>query len=267
VTIVEPEAAEQTSLGWQQHCEADGLRERKKAATRRALGFAAMRLAIERGLDNVLVEDIAAAAGVSTRTFNNYFASKYEAICSLAMERGKFIGAQLRARPAGEPLMDAITNAVIAPYEHGNQVPDKAHIEGIRLVVRSPALQGEFLRTQYVTQQELAAAIADRIGSDPAEIFPRVMAGAVTAATHVALDRWLSADPPTALVPLLKEALGQFRCPLPQDVTPKANTPKANSISIVVQPAHADFGQTGPSAPPADRHPPRATPSHQLSAP
>lgn len=232
----------------------DGLRERKKAATRRALGMAAMRLAIERGLDNVLVEDIAAAADVSTRTFNNYFASKYEAICSLAMERGRFIGAQLRARPDGESLMDAITNAVIAPYEHGHQPPDRAHIEGIRLVVSSPALQGEFLRTQYVTQTELAAAIADRIGSDPSEMFPRVMAGAVAAATHVALDQWLSADPPTALVPLLKEALGQFRCPLAPDVTPIANPPQANSIALIVRPAHADLGQTAPPLP-APPHP------------
>ncbi len=233
-----------------------GLRERKKAVTRHLLGYAAMRLAIERGLENVLVEDIAAAANVSTRTFNNYFASKYEAICSLAMERGRFIGAQLRARPATESLMDAIINAVIAPYEHGNQAPDKAHVEGIRLVVRSPELRGEFLRTQYATQQELAAAIADRIGSDPGEVFPRVMAGAVTAATHVALDQWLSADPPTALVPLIKEALGQFRCPLAQDVTPAANTPRANSIAIMVQPADAGVGQppTAESQAPVD-HP------------
>jgi AcrR family transcriptional regulator len=247
VTVTEPLTTEQTSLGWR-HSERDGLRERKKAATRRALGLAAMRLAIERGLDNVLVDDIAAAAGVSTRTFNNYFASKYEAICSLAMERGQFIGAELRARPAGESLMDAITNAVIAPYENGDQPPDKALIDGIRLVVRSPALQGEFLRTQYVAQQDLASAIADRIGSDPAEMFPRVMAGAVAAAMHVALDRWLSADPPTALVPLLKEALGQFRCPLPQRMTPTANTLQANSIAIFVQPADADLVEITPSA-------------------
>src|SRR5580698_6176379 len=60
-----------------------GLRERKKVATRKALGMAAMRLAVERGLEHVLVEDIAEAAGVSARTFNNYFASKYEAICAL----------------------------------------------------------------------------------------------------------------------------------------------------------------------------------------
>src|SRR5271169_6612944 len=87
--------------------EPAGLRARKKIATRNALGIAAMRLAAERGLDNVLVEDIAEAAGVSARTFNNYFASKYEAICALAFDRAIRIGAALRDRPADEPLWDA----------------------------------------------------------------------------------------------------------------------------------------------------------------
>src|SRR6266699_3429642 len=100
-------------------CDRDGRRERKKLATRRALGVAAMRLAVQRGLDNVLVDDIAAEAGVSARTFNNYFASKYEAICALAMERGTMIGVALRNRPAAEPLMEAITSAVLHPYVGG----------------------------------------------------------------------------------------------------------------------------------------------------
>src|SRR5213082_1142822 len=91
------------------------LRERKKLATRQALGGAAMRLAIERGLDNVLVEDIAAAAGVSPRTFNNYFSSKQEAICSRMLDRTEQAAAALRKRPADEPLWDALTAAVTEP--------------------------------------------------------------------------------------------------------------------------------------------------------
>ena len=182
VTVTEPEAAEQTRF-WRHAnrtkvdlgrdevsaCSgARGLRERKKAATRRALGLAAMRLAIERGLDNVLIEDIAAAAGVSTRTFNNYFASKYEAICSLAMERGQAIGAPA-ARPPGRRVADGRHHRRRARAVRARRAAcaDRDWIEGIRLVIRSPALQGEFLRTQYATQQELAAAIADRIGADP----------------------------------------------------------------------------------------------------
>jgi len=203
------------SVAQDDRCEPGGLRERKKAATRRALGIAAMRLAVQRGLDNVLVEDIAAEAGVSTRTFNNYFASKYEAICALAMERGRLIGVALRNRPAAEPLMEAIANAVLHPYSGSDRTPDKEWIEGVRLVVRSPALQGEYLRTQYAAQQTLAQAIADRIGADlETDMFPAVMAGAVAAAMQVALERWLRSEPPVALVPLLREALGELRWPL-----------------------------------------------------
>src|SRR5258705_13912994 len=90
-----------------------GLRERKKQATRQALSLAAMRLAIERGLENVLIEDIAAEVGVSPRTFNNYFSSKHEAICGLAVDRAHRIGVELSTRPAAEPLWDPITHAVL----------------------------------------------------------------------------------------------------------------------------------------------------------
>ncbi|MGD0374389.1 MAG: TetR family transcriptional regulator [Streptosporangiaceae bacterium] len=187
---------------------AAGLRERKKLATRRAIGSAAMRLAIERGLDNVLVEDIAAAAGVSPRTVNNYFASKYEAICALAMDRGRLMGAALRDRPAAEPLWEAITHAVLEQYAAADEAPEKEWIEGVRLVIRSPELEGEYLKTQYVAQHVLAAAIAERIGTDlDADMFPRVMAGAVTAAIQVAMERWLFAEPPIALAPLIRRAL------------------------------------------------------------
>jgi AcrR family transcriptional regulator len=193
----------------------EGLRERKKAATRRSLGIAAMRLAVQRGLDNVLVEDIAAEAGVSARTFNNYFASKYQAICALAMERSQRMGEELRNRPPGEPLMEAITNAVIAPYAGATQSPDKEWIDGVRLVIASPALQGEYLRTHYSAQRMLAAAIADRTGTDPeADMFPAVLAGAVAAAIQVAHERWLHADPPVPLTPLIKDALAALRFPL-----------------------------------------------------
>jgi len=191
--------------------EPSGLRERKKAATRHALGVAAMRLAMERGLDNVLVEDIAEAAGVSARTFNNYFASKYEAICALGFDRAMRIGMTLSQRPAGEPIWQAITNAVMSEYGTADRALDEEWMAGVRLVTSTPALRGEYLKVQAMTQYSLAEAIAVRLGANPAAtMFPRILAAAVTAAIEAGMDRWLHSDPPVPLAPLVRRALRQL---------------------------------------------------------
>ncbi|MDQ4112238.1 MAG: TetR/AcrR family transcriptional regulator, partial [Actinomycetota bacterium] len=58
-------------------------RERQKRERRLALIEAAQRLVGERGLDDVTVEEISAAAGLSTRTFFNYFDSKDDAVLGI----------------------------------------------------------------------------------------------------------------------------------------------------------------------------------------
>jgi AcrR family transcriptional regulator len=203
-----------------------GLRERKKQATRHALALAALRLTVERGFDGVLVEDIAAEVGVSPRTFNNYFASKAEAICALAVDRAQRVGEALRARPAAEPLWDAITAALLAEFGGSSvpeHVPDRVWIDGLRLVLTTPAMQGEYLRGQAAMQQALSAAITERLGGHlpgdhlpgnhlpgdhlPDDLLPDVIGGAVAAACDVATHRWLWADPPVPLTPLLRRAL------------------------------------------------------------
>jgi AcrR family transcriptional regulator len=120
--------------------------------------MAALRLAVERGLENVTVEDIMAEAGVSLRTFGNYFSSKYEAICAIGTDHARRIGATLLARPAGEPLWDAIAGAMLAHYESA----DGEWMARLKLVLAAPAIRGEYLKINSEMQEALAEAIAIR---------------------------------------------------------------------------------------------------------
>jgi len=188
-----------------------GLRERKKLATRHALSQAALRLAVERGIDSVLVEDIAAEVDVSTRTFNNYFSSKHEAICALGVERAESLGAALRARPADEELWRAITEALLEHYDDSANEPDRDWFTAVRLVMSAPALQGEYLKVNVTMQRVLADAIAERAGLDTrTDMLPMILAGAVTAASQVAVERWLTSGTSTPLQTVLRDALHQL---------------------------------------------------------
>ncbi|GDY28389.1 TetR/AcrR family transcriptional regulator [Gandjariella thermophila] len=199
---------------------APGLRERKKQQTRQALSRAAVRLAVERGLGNVLVEDIAAEAGVSPRTFNNYFGSKAEAICARHLDRARQVVAALRARPAGEPLWEAVTQAVLAQFGGEERAPDPEWTAGVRLMTGEPALQGEMLRADAIAERELAAVIAKRTGTDAdRDLYPVLVSAAAGAATRAATHRWLRADPPVPMGPLLREALGLLAAGLPAPST------------------------------------------------
>lgn len=200
-----------------------GLRERKKAETRAALGWAAIHLAVERGYENVRVEDIAEAAGVSPRTFNNYFASKAEAIASRHLDRSLRTAAALRERPVGEPLWVALTASALEQFRPGPEVeamPSPGHVQwatGVRTMLAEPALQGERLRAAAIAEAQLAAAVAERTGTDLAtDMYPRLVAAAAGAAVGVAMQHYLdSGDPAPAIDRLITDAFAQIAAGLP----------------------------------------------------
>ncbi|MFC4112006.1 TetR/AcrR family transcriptional regulator [Nonomuraea zeae] len=197
-----------------------GLRERKKQATREALMTAALRLALRHGLENVRVEDIAAEVGVSPRTFNNYFAGKYEAITARHTDRILGTAAALRARPPGEPFWEALTEAMVAPWEQhartGDQAPDPELLAGIRMLGDEPALRAESLRVAFTAERELVAAVAERTGTDAAQdLYPHLVTVTATAAVQAAVSHWMRSDPPVPLLPLLRESLRALAAGLP----------------------------------------------------
>ncbi|OZM72107.1 TetR family transcriptional regulator [Amycolatopsis antarctica] len=220
-----------------------GLRESKKRAARHALSWAAVRLATEHGLDRVRVDDIAAEVGVSPRTFNNYFSSKEEAICSFSIERQERLRDALLARPRSEPLWTAVVNAV-AEEHSADGTPPKEYIARIRLLVQHPSLRGEFLKAHSVVEAILADAISERAGLDPGDpadatdhLHARMMAAVVGNAIRLAMEHWLATEGVTSFVPVLLEMLNQAARGLPS-LTARADR-TTGERGAVPAPSHA----------------------------
>jgi AcrR family transcriptional regulator len=163
-----------------------GLRERKKQATRKALREAALRLALERGPDSVRVDDIAEAAGVSPRTYNNYFSSREQAIvAAVTAEREARVAAAVAARSTVS-LADAVIEAIVEQYT----APGQHDHEALLLLITRPALRDALLDAAAEIEDPLTTVIAERLG-DSDQHTARVLSASVAAAVRVALERWL----------------------------------------------------------------------------
>lgn len=199
-----------------------GLRERKKLDTRRALSDAALKLALDGGFDTVTREAIADLAGVSLRTFNNYFTGKYEALAYRQSQRLRRSIEALRARPVDEPLWTSVTESVLAPledefrdtYGEEDQLPNRAELVEVRKLLMRPEIRDVVSKELF---DEWTAVVAERTGTDPeVDMYPRLVAAVVRAVGDAATEMYVRADPPVAITELIRAGFDQVAAGLPE---------------------------------------------------
>jgi AcrR family transcriptional regulator len=186
-------------------------RDQQKEQTRLDLALAAFELAREHGLAGVRIPQIAAATGVSPRTFNNYFASKEAAIVWPTTRRASRLAANLDDRPPGEPLADALAAAVASLYEQDEMdgLPSGWLRDFRAMVAREPALHGEYLKAAGAVEVALAGAIARRTGAEEGELEPQVLAAVVAGAERAAVRYWArQANASSTLTDVVRTAVG-----------------------------------------------------------
>jgi AcrR family transcriptional regulator len=116
------------------------LVERRRRLLRADIGRIAIDLFAEHGFDAVTVDDIAAAAGISQRTFFRYFASKDAIVLDLRHRVDRRLLEAVDARPAVEGAMTALRHAytTTSHVEPG----DRARVVQLaRILARTPELQ------------------------------------------------------------------------------------------------------------------------------
>jgi AcrR family transcriptional regulator len=184
---------------------AHGLRERKKARTHEAIIDAALDLFERNGYDATTVEDIAAAADVSPRTFFRYFESKLDLVMARSGTKDASLGPSIAARPAGEGILDAVRQVMRVELEE--QLADPLVVRELQVMLTTPSLRNLAREHFYREEAEMIGAVADRLGLQPDDLTAHVTAGVIASALWITVNRWVATGAaPERLWPMIDEA-------------------------------------------------------------
>jgi AcrR family transcriptional regulator len=193
------------------------LRDRRRAELRQGIVLAALRLFADRGFDEVTVDEIAVAAGISLSTLFRHVASKDDMLVDVVRTGRAMIVANFQQRPATEPVRDSLAHAILRRTE---QFTDETEtIELWRRAmgsapprVRRAALLDEQERSQLIglVAARLARAAGDTSDlavRDTSDLAAGVLVQTMLAAAEYAYDYWLRRPPRQTLHQLTRRAL------------------------------------------------------------
>ncbi len=193
------------------------LRDRRRAELRQGIVLAALRLFADRGFDEVTVDEIAAAAGISLSTLFRHVASKDDMLVDVVRTGRAMIVANFQQRPATEPVRDSLAHAILRRTE---QFTDETEtIELWRRAmgsapprVRRAALLDEQERSQLIGLVAARLALAagdtsDLAAGDTSDLAAGVLVQTMLAAAEYAYDYWLRRPPRQTLHQLTRRAL------------------------------------------------------------
>ncbi|RJQ77753.1 TetR family transcriptional regulator [Pseudonocardiaceae bacterium YIM PH 21723] len=181
----------------------DGLRERKKEACRVALREAGLRLASERGIDQVTVDAICAEVGVSPRTFFNYFSAKEECLLHVDVGAAEWIREAVARRPITETPMDVVLGIVRQMAERMQAREQQLRLRA-QLITRYPHLRAKHSAGYERVERTLADSLDQRGTPAP------VLAAVGIAVLRACYQPWSTSDT-RALPDLVDDAFSEIK--------------------------------------------------------
>jgi AcrR family transcriptional regulator len=184
------------------------LRQRKRARTRAALIAAALELFERQGYEATTIDEIAAAADVSPRTFFRYFSTKEDV--AFGDDVGPEIIELLAARPADEPILESVRSVVADSLALVSAEDREALLARLRIVYRTPSLRARRWEFQLEMGRISGGILAARRGLPPDDLDSRVTATAVFTSIEVAMDHWQQHEGRDELGAVIDAAVGHL---------------------------------------------------------
>jgi AcrR family transcriptional regulator len=199
------------------------LRERKKLATRRLLRRVTLDLVAERGFTNVTVEDIAAAADVSTRTFFNYFPSKEAALFGMDPDGVTELRQRVARDVPGGTALDALRSVMVSSAEAaaaelrelGGDPAD--WLQRTKQAHNDPHLRAARAAQMAIVERAITEGLAERLGADPdRDPYPGLLAATAAAVFRTSMTFWAGSGGTVPLEKLINLAFQALADGLPE---------------------------------------------------
>ena len=189
----------------------ESLQVRRRRYVASEISRAAIRLFAERGFDQVTVDEIAEAVGISSRTFARYFASKDDVVLQYQRRLQARLAEALAARPGDEGAITALRNAYVTTSTVAPEDRETVRMQN-RFLPKTRALAARAQGERTAAIGPIVELLAGRMGLDPdTDPRPELVATVMASAAGTAFDRWVmggTLDDPAASV---GEAIDQLR--------------------------------------------------------
>ena len=172
------------------------------------LASAAMELYGERGFDNTTVEEIAARAGLTERTFFRYFSDKREVLFGGAQELQEFLVSRVLEAPASLSPIEAIAQAYMAAGDDIFEARREFSRARQAVIAASTELQERELIKLATLNMALAAALRRRGVAEPAASLAAEAGGS---AFKLGFERWVVDTTGTSMSTCIAESLDALR--------------------------------------------------------
>ncbi|MBF6349757.1 TetR family transcriptional regulator [Nocardia flavorosea] len=187
----------------------EGLRERTRRAVRAEIAQVALGLFAGKSFDETTVEEIAAAAGMTKRSFFRYFPTKEDVVFDGIDLTGEQVVADIAARPAGEDAWTVLHHVLRAWQDQihaGAQV-----LATLRLIQTTPALVGGLHHRRTEWRRRVSEALQNRPGADIDAYTADLLTNAATAVLDAVSGEWVRSGGQADRTALLDQGFGQVR--------------------------------------------------------
>ncbi|MFC8797618.1 TetR family transcriptional regulator [Promicromonospora sp. NPDC057138] len=188
------------------------LREISRDAVRTRITDVALGLFVERGFDQVTVEQIAAAAGMSARTFHRYFPAKEDVVVGEPARWGELVRDALADRPRDEPVWESLRSSFETLLAQAGRINGD---EGAKLTMRvlgtTASLRARNLEKHLLWASMLTPLVADRLKGDDAALRAEIIVQSALACLDVALTTWANVDDGTTASELLERSFAALQ--------------------------------------------------------